>query len=148
MLITVMRNQKLTSVAIVVFILLLLPGCSGQNSEKENLDFSGKWLGTAQHTGSANPTFSLDLKHSNGMVTGTINSMDKTFENVTIMDTRIESGKLFFRAVANGGIQYKDHLFVFSAQREGEQLLQGTWTDILEGAQGSFTFNLITEEQN
>ncbi len=145
-----MKNQKLAAVAIVVFILLLplLPGCSRQNSEKENLDFSGKWLGTAQQTGSANPTFSLDLKHSSGMVTGTINSMDKTFENVTIMDTRVESGKLFFRAVANGGIQYKDHLFVFSAQRKGDQLLQGTWTDILEGAQGTFTFSLITEEQN
>lgn len=144
MLITV-RSQKLAAVAIVVF--LLLSGCSRQSSQNEDMDFSGKWIGTAQQTGSANPTFSLDLKHSDGMVTGTINSMDKTFENVTIMDTRIETGELFFHAVANGGILYKDHVFVFSAQRKGDQLLEGTWTDILEGAQGFFTLKLRPDGQ-
>ncbi len=137
----IVKGQKLAAVAFVVFFILL--GCSQQNSEKENLDFSGKWLGTAQQTGSANPTYSLDLEKSDGTVTGIINSMDKTFEDVTIKDTKIENGKLFFRAVANGGTQYKDHLFVFSAERKGENLLQGTWTDILEGAQGSFSFTQI-----
>lgn len=141
-----LRHKKFAAVAIVVFLILL--GCSQQNSQKGNLDFSGKWFGTAQQTGSSNPTFSLDLKYSDGMVTGIINSMDKTFENVNIIDTRVEAGKLFFRAVANGGIQYKDHLFVFSAERKGDRLLEGTWTDILEGIQGSFSFSLITEGQN
>ncbi len=140
----IVRSQKFAAIAFAAFLILL--GCAQQNSQKENLDFSGKWFGTAQQTGSANPTFSLDIKNSNDMVTGVLNSMDKTFENVTIKDAKIENGKLFFRAVANGGTQYKDHLFVFSAQREGEKLLKGTWTDILEGAQGSFTFSLVTEE--
>jgi hypothetical protein len=53
-----------------------------------------------------------------------------------------EDGALIFRARANGGgEQFQDHLFLFDALRKGDAL-EGTWTDILQGAQGPFTLEL------
>ena len=135
--------QKTTLILIVFF---LMPACSQQNSHKEmELKFSGNWIGSAQQSGSANPTFTLDIKNADGKLSGVINSMDKTFTNVNITDTRVGSESLLFRAVANGGTQYKDHLFAFNAYRQGDTL-QGTWTDILEGSQGSFSLKLRPKE--
>ena len=111
-----------------------------------NTHFAGKWSGAAYKTGSANPTFSLDLKQSGTTVTGTITSGDGTFQGVEMEDVRIDGGDLIFRARSNGGgKQFKDHLFLFDAHRKGDTL-EGTWTDILQGAQGPFT--LYAGEEN
>ena len=113
---------------------------SGATKGPPNTDFAGKWSGAAYKTGSSNPTFSLDLQQSGTTVTGTITSGDGTFQAVEMEDVHIdEEGSLIFRARANGGgEQFKDHLFLFDAHRTGDTL-EGTWTDILQGAQGPFT---------
>jgi hypothetical protein len=122
----------------------IVAGCSSHTADSPpNTDFAGKWSGAAYKTGSANPTFSLDLQQSGTTVTGIITSGDGTFQAVAIEDVQIdEDGDLIFRARANGGgRQFQDHLFLFDARRKSN-LLEGTWTDILEGAQGPFTLDL------
>jgi len=136
-------NKPLVWLA-TAFLIGMIAACSSHTAEgPPNTDFAGKWSGAAYKTGSANPTFSLDLQQSGTTVTGTITSGDGTFQTVTMEDVRIdEDGALIFRARANGGgEQFKDHLFLFDAQRKGD-LLEGTWTDILQGAQGPFTLDL------
>jgi len=126
------------------FLIGTFAACSSHTADgPPNTDFAGKWSGAAYKTGSANPTFSLDLQQSGTTVTGAITSGDGTFQTVTMEDVRIdEDGALIFRARANGGgEQFKDHLFLFDAHRKGD-VLEGTWTDILQGAQGPFTLDL------
>jgi hypothetical protein len=121
-------------------LVAMFAACSSHTSEgPPNTDFGGDWSGAAYKTGSANPTFSLALQQSGTTVTGTITSGDGTFQEAEMEDVRIEAdGGLVFRARANGGSQFKDHLFLFEAHRKGDTL-EGTWTDILQGAQGPFT---------
>lgn len=133
-------NRHLLRAACLAFLLLLLGACSLPSPEgPPNTDFGGKWSGAAYKTGSANPSFTLDLEQSADAVSGTISSGDGTFQAVALEDVHIEEdGGLIFRARANGGSQFKDHLFLFDAHRKGDTL-EGTWTDILQGAQGPFT---------
>lgn len=127
-----------------VLLVGTLAACSSHTADgPPNTDFAGKWSGAAYKTGSANPTFSLDLQQSGTAVTGNITSGDGTFQAVAMEDVHIgEDGALIFRARANGGgEQFQDHLFLFDAHRKGDTL-EGTWTDILQGAQGPFTLDL------
>ena len=133
--------------AACITVLLLFAACSSSTPQgTPNTNFGGKWSGAAYKTGSANPSFRLDLQQAGDTVSGTMTSGDGTFQEAELEDVRIEEdGGLVFRARANGGTQFKDHLFLFDAHRKGDTL-EGTWTDILQGAQGPFT--LYAGEEN
>ncbi|MGD2062215.1 MAG: hypothetical protein PVF51_01390 [Nitrospirota bacterium] len=133
-------NRRLVRTVCLSALFALFGACSSTSTEAPpNTNFGGKWSGAAYKTGSANPSFSLDLEQSGDAVHGTITSGDGTFQAAELEDVHIEAdGGLIFRARANGGSQFKDHLFLFDAHRK-DDTLQGTWTDILQGAQGPFT---------
>jgi hypothetical protein len=136
-------NRLLRSVAVALS--LLLTACSGGAPDKAyDTNFAGTWAGSAARTGSANPTFTLDLKQEGRTVTGIITSRDGAFRDVEIQDAVIADGALTFHARANGSPQFQDHLFLFSARRSGNTV-EGTWTDILEGAQGPFTLHAVQD---
>lgn len=116
-------------------VFLCLAGCSEAPTVHGGTDFAGSWVGSAQKTGSANPTMRLTIQQDGEVIGGTLSTLDGTFTEVTIADVRLENGRLLFHAVANGGDLFKDHLFVFSLAREGKGI-HGTWTDLLEGAEG------------
>ncbi len=133
------RMRFYVGLIFVVFVVFL--GCSEQKPAPLSTDFAGTWLGSAENTGSPNPTFRLEIRQENGAITGSIDSKGREFVEADITDSRIENGVLYFHAKANGDTQYKDHLFIFSVRREADSL-KGTWTDILEGMDGPFLLDL------
>lgn len=130
-----MLDMKRTIIIVFAVTLLWISGCSEQTTVDGRADFAGRWEGTAQKTGSPNPSIILEIKREDGAITGILNTLDGTFVDVSISDTKLEQGLLSFHAAANGGEQYRDHLFLFTMRRVGDEL-HGTWTDILEGAEG------------
>lgn len=123
------------TILFIAMALLLISGCSERPEVKGSGDFAGRWKGTAQKTGSANPTIILEISQNDGDITGVLNTLDGTFVDVNISDTKLEQGRLSFHAAANSGDQFRGHLFLFTMRRAGAEL-HGTWTDILEGAEG------------
>jgi len=127
--------------------LLLLSGCSERLDVKASADFAGRWEGTAQQTGSANPTVILEINQKEGNITGVLNTLDGTFVDVNISDTKLEQDRLSFHAAANGGDQFRGHLFLFTLRRAGAEL-RGTWTDILEGAEGPLVLGAADDKES
>ena len=123
------------TILIFAAALILISGCSERGDLDGRTDFAGRWEGTAQKTGSPNPSIILEIKQEDGAITGILNTLDGSFVDVSISDTKLEQGLLSFHAAANGGDQFRDHLFLFTVRRVGDEL-HGTWTDILEGAEG------------
>jgi len=128
--------KKVFVIPVAVFV-LWLAACSEAPTARGGTDFEGIWVGSARNTGSPNPTMRLTIQRDGESFGGVLSTMDGTFTEASIADVRVEGGQLFFRAVANGGNQFKDHLFLFNLQRDGKGI-QGTWTDLLEGAEGPF----------
>lgn len=103
----------------------------------------GTWTGTAQQTGSPNPTFTLKLNvKEGGEVWGTITSMDGTFHEAIISGGRIENNELIFSATANGTNFRQGRSYAFKAQLQGDQM-EGIWKDVLERNWGSFTVERV-----
>jgi hypothetical protein len=125
-----------------VLILLAVSGCSNANQsggKKLSLDIQGTWTGSAQQTGSPNPTFTLKLNtKEGGEVWGTITSMDGTFEEAIIADGKLVDKKVTFSATANGTNFRHGHTYTFEASVKGD-MMEGIWKDILERGWGSFT---------
>ncbi len=123
-------------------IFLAVSGCSNSNQlggEKPSLDIQGTWTGSAQQTGSPNPTFTLKLNtKESGEVWGTITSMDGTFEEAIIADGKLVDKKVTFSATANGTNFRHGHTYTFEASVKGN-MMEGIWKDILERGWGSFT---------
>jgi len=131
-----------TIVPILMTVLLFLVlGCSEGTRVATSTDFEGRWLGAAEKTGSPNPTVQLVIGKEGDAITGSITTLDGTFQNVPLSDAAISDGALSFRAVANGGAQFKDHLYRFAFRRQGDALV-GTWTDLLEGIEGPISLSL------
>ena len=136
-----MTHMKITVPVLMTIILLLVTGCSGGTKVANGTDFAGRWLGSAEKTGSSNPTIRLEISTEGDRIDGNISTLDGTFKEVPLSDAVIEAGTLSFRAVANGETQFKDHLYLFSFRRQGGDLV-GTWTDLLEGIEGPVSLSL------
>ncbi len=121
---------------LALFIILVF-GCARMQG-KGTSDFTGTWLGSAENTGSDNPTFLLIIEQKGSTISGILTSMDGTFQKVSIVNAALNNGTLTFRAVSNGGDRYRGHIFDFSMNRNGENI-QGRWRDVLYGNQGSLT---------
>ncbi len=136
-----------TLVLFVLLFLLSVSGCSKGNGEIEKevnappIDVQGVWSGSAQQTGSPNPTFTLKLNtKEGGKVWGTITSMDGTFEKAILSGGKVTDNKLTFSATANGSNERSGHTYSFEATVLDERM-EGIWKDIRERNWGTFTVN-------
>ena len=136
-----MSNMKTTLPTVVTVLVLLVSGCSGGTKVATSTEFAGRWEGSAEKTGSPNPTIRLEIAMEGDAVTGSISTLDGTFQNVPLSDAVLAEGSLSFRGVANGETPFKDHLYLFSFRRVGDELV-GTWTDLLEGIEGPVSLSL------
>ena len=136
------RGTGIYAVGIMVLSLLAV-GCSGDKTPSASTHFTGKWIGSAQKTGSSNPTMELEIREEDGQLSGVLSTLDGTFRSAVLADMRVVDGSLVFRAVANGDTQFKGHLYLFSLGRVGDGI-EGTWTDVLEGAEGPLSLTADT----
>jgi hypothetical protein len=142
--------------ALVLFVLLFslsLSGCSKENGEMgegvngPSVNVQGVWSGSAQQTGSPNPTFTLQLNTKEAdKVWGTITSMDGTFEKAILSGGKITDNKLTFSATANGSNERSGHTYSFEA-KVLDQRMEGIWKDIRERSWGTFTVNRKVEQE-
>ena len=150
MIYNVLNLKRFTIIIFFSLVLITMMGCAKTQSEHSGktaiAEIEGVWTGSAQQTGSPNPTFTLKLNaKESGEVWGTITSMDGTFEQAIISGGKIAEGKLTFSATANGTNFRNGHSFSFDADVKGDQL-EGIWKDILDRNWGSFT--VIREKQS
>ncbi|MEK6776259.1 MAG: hypothetical protein AABY87_05175 [bacterium] len=138
--------QRFLFPAIFVSLFMIL-GCPKGEKQPEGAAgqiVQGSWTGTAQQTGSPNPTFTLKLNaKEGGEVWGTITSMDGTFAESIISGGKMTDHNVTFSATSNGSNFRNGHIFSFEAGIQGDQM-DGVWTDILERSRGPFT--LIREK--
>jgi hypothetical protein len=131
-------------ILLALFTGVAITGCSAEKKQptaaaKPLVNTEGTWSGSAQQTGSANPTFTLKLNQKeNGSVWGTITSMDATFEEANIAGGIIRDSTLTFSATANGPNPRQGRTFSFEAEVV-ESKMEGTWKDILARNWGSFS---------
>jgi hypothetical protein len=133
--------QSFLVLAIFLSLSMIL-GCPAGKKQAEgeaSRNIQGTWTGTAQQTGSPNPTFTLKLNtKEGGEVWGTITSMDGTFEESIISGGKFTDNVVTFSATSNGSNFRNGHIFSFEAKVQGDQM-EGIWTDILERSRGPFT---------
>jgi|GEM_PF-1920450 len=136
------RIDRRLLVLTIFLSLLMIMGCSKGKKQAEGeagRNIRGTWPGTAQQTGSPNPTFSLKLNtKEGGEVWGTITSMDGTFEEAIISGGKFVDNNVTFSATSNGSNFRNGHIFSFEAKVQGDRM-EGVWTDILERSRGPFT---------
>jgi len=151
--ISVERLRNLLILTFCVF-LVVAAGCTPTGQEQAGEDgievnVQGTWKGSAQQTGSSNPTFSLKLnQREKGQVWGTITSMDGTFDEAIISGGKLDVNRLTFSATANGTNSRNGRSYTFDAEGEGNKM-DGTWKDILERTWGPFTTErvVVTPEE-
>lgn len=147
--ISVDRLKNLLILTFCVF-LVVAAGCTpaGQDQAGEDgidVNVQGTWKGSAQQTGSSNPTFSLKLnQRDKGQVWGTITSMDGTFDEAIISGGKLLNDQLIFSATANGTNFRNGRSYTFEAEIIGNKM-DGTWKDILERTWGPFTTKRVVE---
>jgi hypothetical protein len=123
----------------------LLQGDKG-GATGPSVNVQGTWSGTAQQTGSQNPTFILKLnQRKDGEIWGTMTSKDGTFQEAIISGGKISGNKLTFSATANGTNLRSGRSFTFDADVQ-EETMDGTWKDILDRSWGPFT--LVYEKES
>ncbi len=147
--ISVNRLKNLLVLTFCVF-LVAATGCTpaGQDQAGEDVieaNIQGLWKGSAQQTGSSNPTFNLKLnQREKGQVWGTITSMDGTFEDAIISGGKLAGNRLTFSATANGSNFRNGRSYTFEAEINGNKM-DGTWKDILDRSWGPFTTERAVE---
>ena len=132
---------------LAVLCVLAAPACgsSEHTAEEEGPppNVEGTWTGSAEQTGSPNPTFTVKLNtKEGGELWGSITSMDGTFNEALISAGRIRGNRVTFSATANGSNFRRGHSFSFDATVEGDRM-QGVWKDILDRNWGPFTLERV-----
>ncbi len=133
-------------ILLALYTAATMSGCSAEKKPsdapvKPLVNTEGTWSGSAQQTGSANPTFTLKLNQKeDGSVWGTITSMDGTFEEANIVGGTLRGNRLTFSATANGPNPRQGRAFSFEAEIQDAKM-EGTWKDILARNWGSFSLN-------
>ncbi len=133
-------------ILMTLFTAAAMTGCSAEKkpsnaTAKPPVNTEGTWSGSAQQTGSANPTFTLKLNQKeDGSVWGIITSMDGTFEEANIVGGTLRGNRLTFSATANGPNPRQGRTFSFEAEVQDARM-EGTWKDILARNWGSFSLN-------
>ncbi len=134
---------------IILLALCATSGATGCSTDRKQPDAvtkplvnpEGTWSGSAQQTGSANPTFTLKLnQNEDGSVWGTITSMDGTFQEANIVGGTLRDSTLHFSATANGPNPRQGRSFSFEAEVMDAKM-EGTWKDILARNWGSFSLS-------
>jgi len=144
--------DRLKNLLILTFCVFLVAatGCTptGQEQAGENgieVNIQGTWKGSAQQTGSSNPTFTLKLNQREKQeVWGTITSMDGTFDEAIISGGKLAGNRLTFSATANGSNFRNGRSYTFEAEVNGNKM-NGTWKDILERSRGPFTTEKVVK---
>ncbi len=143
----VLKEAILPGIILLALVTTLaMTGCSPEKKKpdaaaKPLVNTEGTWSGSAQQTGSANPTFTLKLnQNEDGSVWGTITSMDGTFQEANIVGGTLRGSTLTFSATANGPSPRQGRTFSFEAEVMDVKM-EGTWKDILARNWGSFSLN-------
>ncbi|MDX1765135.1 MAG: hypothetical protein R3231_12515 [bacterium] len=145
------NRHYLPAICLVLFSMLIAPtlGCSGKGggtgADGPDVHIEGTWSGTAQQTGSSNPTFTLKLnQRKDGEVWGTISSKDGTFNEAIISGGKVMGSKLSFSATANGTNLRSGRSFTFDAEIQDGKM-DGVWKDILDRSWGPFVLDRQSE---
>lgn len=146
-----LNKRYLPGICLVALSMLIIPtlGCSGKGGGTDaggpDLNIEGTWSGTAQQTGSSNPTFTLKLnQRKDGEVWGTISSKDGTFNEAIISGGQVMGSQLSFSATANGTNLRGGRSFTFDAEiKDGD--MDGTWKDVLDRSWGPFLLHRQSE---
>jgi hypothetical protein len=149
-----MRGNAVLPKNLIILILcafvVAMIGCTQKSAEQAEesstpINIQGTWKGSAEQTGSSNPTFILKLNQSDdNRIWGTITSMDGTFEEAILSGGKLLNNKLTFSATANGSNYRNGRSYTFEAKINGNHM-DGTWKDILDRTWGPFSTDRTVE---